>query len=724
MLSVMLVSLFALNLAAANFKTPRIFNVANTADAFAVGDFNADGNLDVALVAGNSTNTVQIYSGDGKGNLVPGPITSVLPDSQAIAAADINNDGKLDLIVGGANGVSVLLGYGNGGFRSGKAVHYNNTDTIAIGDFNRDGKLDLLLNGATFFAGNGDGTFQSGHDVGTRSSSFPVALGDFNGDGKLDFAMLDDSTSPTNLDIVLGNGDGTFQSAMVITPPNVGNRSIISADFNGDGKVDLAMTGCSDPYCNAAGVADIYLGNGDGTFQLQVFTAAVGYGPGSILTADFNGDHHLDILEVNNSSDFAVFTGNGDGTFNSSRSWALPVGAFSSVAVGDFNNDGQPDLITLNYQNNNATRILTLALGAPGPNFQAPPESFVSVADVLATGDFNEDGKLDVVASNGFNNLASVALGQGNGTFISRSSFTVLPPNNSAGEFVVGDFNGDHHLDLVTVSDNKFGQVFLALGNGNGTFQPGVRVNVGIHSNFVAAADVNGDGKLDLVATNYGTGGIGNVQVALGNGDGTFQSPTTVSVGSYDPNFLAIGDLNGDGKPDLLVVNGGNPGSFAILLGNGDGTFQSPSPSTTLGTYPMQPLLVDLNGDGRRDVVFQMNNLTQNLYVFLGNGDGTFLPPQIYNLTGGPSYVIGTPVVADFNGDGRLDIAAPYGAAIGSAGIDLLLGQSDGTFSMGPAISVSPGVLVGGDFNGDGKADIVFNNPYGNMIATLLNVSP
>jgi len=726
-LAAVVIVIFAFSLGtlanAATFKMPRTFTISNLANAFATGDFNGDGKLDVVVVTGANGNNVQVYFGDGRGNLAAGPSAQAGPNSESIAVADLNNDGKLDLVVGGGTGTNILLGNGNGTFRSGKALHNFNTNTIAIGDFNHDGNADLLLNGVTFLLGNGDGSFQTGHDLNANYTTIPVTIGDFNGDGNLDFASLYIPTDTGLVDVVLGNGDGTFQAPKVITLPNIGSGGIVSGDFNGDGKLDFAVSGCSDQYCNAAGVADVYLGNGDGTFQLQVFTATIGYRPGAILVADFNLDGHPDILEVNSSSDFAVFIGKGDGTFDASRSWALPGGAFPA-AIGDFNNDGQPDLLTLNYQNNNTTRILTLALGSPGPNFQAPPESFSSVADVLATGDFNEDGKLDVIASNGFNNLASVALGQGNGTFISRPSFAVLPPNNSAGSFVVGDFNGDHHLDLVTTSFTKYGQIFLTLGNGNGSFNPGVRVDVGIHSNFVAAGDVNGDGKLDLVATNFGIGGTGNVQVALGNGDGTFQSAISYSAGNFDPNFVSIGDLNGDGKLDLFVINSGNPGSFDVLLGNGDGTFQAPSPATTLGTYPMQPLLIDLNGDGKLDVVIQMNNSTQNLYVLLGRGDGTFQAAQIYNLTAGPSYVTGTAVVADFNSDGIIDIAVPYGAVVDTAGIDILYGQSDGTFSMGPNITVVPGILVGGDFNGDGKPDMVFNNPYANMLSTLLNIAP
>jgi hypothetical protein len=171
-------------------------------------------------------------------------------------------------------------------------------------------------------------------------------------------------------------------------------------------------------------------------------------------------------------------------------------------------------------------------------------------------------------------------------------------------------------------------------------------------------------------------------------------------------------------------VNGENPGSYITMLGNGDGTFQAASAPAALGTYPMQPILADLNGDGKIDMVLQMNSPTNNLYVLLGNGDGTFQAPEIFSLADGPGYVLGGAVIADFNGDGILDIAAPYGCCqIGVVGIGMLYGTGHGTFTQGPAIGVVPGMIVGGDFNGDGKTDILFGDAYSNMVSALLDVS-
>jgi hypothetical protein len=183
----------------------------------------------------------------------------------------------------------------------------------------------------------------------------------------------------------------------------------------------------------------------------------------------------------------------------------------------------------MNLENNNATKVMTLVLGETGAKFLAAAESCAYAPDVLATGDFNEDGKLDVIASSGFDNQGTVALGNGNGTFRALPSFPMLPAGNSASEILVDDFNNDHHLDIISLSDNHLGQVVIGLGNGNGTFKPGIRINCGSEANFVVAGDFNGDGKLDLATTNYGSG-QGSVNICSGNGDGTFQAPTTINL--------------------------------------------------------------------------------------------------------------------------------------------------------------------------------------------------
>ncbi len=310
----------------------------------------------------------------------------------------------------------------------------------------------------------------------------------------------------------------------------------------------------------------------------------------------------------------------------------------------------------------------------------------------------------------------------------------------------VADVNGDGKLDLLVVNacadsgSCATSSVGVLLENGDGTFQTVQTYNLGDnYASSIAVADVNGDGKPDLLVANYcaslGLCGAddqpGSVGVSLGNGDGTFQTAQTYDSGSYYASSIAVADVNGDGKIDLLVANCG-PGCYAgyglgvasVLLGNGDGTFQAAQTYNT-GGYSARTIAVgDIKGDGKPDilVVNEYNSYYEEgtasgvlLGVLLGNGDGTFQAAQGVTPFGTEALVYGQTASADFNGDGRLDVAA------GELGA-LLLGNGDGTFQ--PALvlgAIGEGTAVG-DFNGDGKPDLVVaNGDSGLMI--LLNIA-
>jgi hypothetical protein len=294
----------------------------------------------------------------------------------------------------------------------------------------------------------------------------------------------------------------------------------------------------------------------------------------------------------------------------------------------------------------------------------------------------------------------------------------VSGPDRDSVSVFMEDVNGDHKLDMVVIAtENDWagdGVVVVLLGNGDGTFQPPVSYGTGGYApGSGAIADINGDGKPDIVVSNCSTqndsceGDIW-VGVLLGNGDGTFQSPQTYDAGgSGFFSSLAVADVNGDGKPDVLVtdcLNSSNCSSAAVsvLLGNGDGTFQPP----VAYRVPWQPnsvVVADLNGDGKPDLIVGDSVVS----VLLGNGDGTFQPAVTYNLDGAASSV----AVADVNGDGIPDVLAVNPSW---NTVNVLLGNGDGTFQSAqayPAVSpfspVGPHQIVLSDINGDGKLDVV-----------------
>jgi hypothetical protein len=320
----------------------------------------------------------------------------------------------------------------------------------------------------------------------------------------------------------------------------------------------------------------------------------------------------------------------------------------------------------------------------------------------MASGDFNGDGKLDLVATNPNGNI-SVLLGQGDGTFQAPVDY---PAGVGPTAIAVGDFNGDGKLDLV-VANTHSNNVSVLLGNGDGTFQPAVEFVVGSDPRSVAVGDFNGDGKLDIVVGNSGaTSGISNLSVLLGNGDGTLQPALTYDAG-FGITSVAVGDFNGDDKLDLAVVNFGS--NVSILLGNGDGTFQS-AVNYVAGPVPLSVAVGDFNGDGKLDMAVANipsgNTGPTVVSVLLGNGDGTFQSPADYGTGSIPNSA--TVALGDFNGDGKLDMAVT--GYHGTNDVSILLGNGDGTFQSAVNYADESSSLVVGDFNGDGRLDIALDD--------------
>jgi hypothetical protein len=334
----------------------------------------------------------------------------------------------------------------------------------------------------------------------------------------------------------------------------------------------------------------------------------------------------------------------------------------------------------------------------------------------VTAGDFNHDGKLDLAVANFNSNNISVLLGNGDGTFQTAVNY---PVGTNPVSVTVGDFNGDGKLDLA-VANNNSNNVSVLLGNGDGTFQTAVNYPVGIKPFSVTASDFNGDGKVDLAVAN---GNSYNVSVLLGNGDGIFQPAVNYAAGD-GPLSVAVGDFNADGKLDLAVANN-NGSNLSVLLGNGDGTFQPPVNYGVSGLNPRSVVVADFNGDGKLDLAVA-NYGNNTISVLLGNGDGTFQAAVSYDVSAnlGPQSV----TVGDFNGDGKLDLAValtrdsnPSGNGTGYK-LNVLLGNADGTFQRETeyAAGCSPGSVTVGDFNGDGRIDLAAANYCSNDVSILL----
>jgi hypothetical protein len=365
-----------------------------------------------------------------------------------------------------------------------------------------------------------------------------------------------------------------------------------------------------------------------------------------------------------------------------------------AIAVGDFNGDGRPDAVL----SGTGQYGLTLFLNNGNGSFtaQAPITGGLNGYDIVV-GDFNGDGKLDVAeigsADTSGDSTLAILLGNGDGTFQSAIDSQVAP-----GALAVGDFNRDGHLDLA-ITDFNTDTVSILLGNGDGSFTAGQSFTTASPTAEIETADLNSDGKLDLVMASTGAG---TVSIFLGNGDGTFTAAPneTIQVGS-DPQGIAIGDLNGDGIPDIVVANSGSD-SVSVLLGKGDGTFTALAPfvlsqagidtSFLANFQPSSIAIADLNSDDKPDLVLTSPRL--GTVVLDGNGEGTFtLGDQ--TADGPTGNDVGAALaLADVDGDGRTDILEPgdvaqSGIAVATVGLNVMQNEAPPVLgSTSPSITI------------------------------------
>jgi adhesin/invasin len=635
-----------------------------------------------------------------------------------------------------------------------------------------------------------------------------MAIADYNGDGRPDFVSIttDPQTSASVMALMLQNNNGTFR---LLEVPYLPLAVPVTADLNGDGHADLVSFVGGDPANNGfpgdPGWVTVSFGNGDGTFNLLPNMGLIGDSrlPTGVV-ADLNNDQRLDIVAASTDDAGNTFIqtwlNRGGGSFTPGPSYDRTVLNGGILAVGDFNQDGRQDLV---ISDAGKTKIL-LGNGdgsfRPGTIYSANP-LYVAVADL------NHDHHLDLVVATAKD--TRILLGKGDGTFsVSATIASSFGAGVSQLQFVnpirpsavyVSDFNRDGFPDVAIATTSSSQSVTIYYGKGNGTFPNLKTFNIGgdTGSGILSAAfaDLNRDGQIDVIGVDqftgfnvaYGTtygefdapiisqapdaGGIEGeafngdglaivkedfngdglddiavvdkpfcvscdgvlVRVFLGTGKGYFLPANTYRVPIPWGN-LAVGDVDGDGKPDLVVARSGeayNMGAglvyagpdVSVLVGRGDGTFEAARNSTILGapantTFCGSIYLVDVNNDNKLDLVGDWG-------VALGKGNGSFAAPIRL-----PSTIKGIMAVVpgDFDGSGKMGLAVATNTIDGDslrtpAYVNILSGNGTGSFTVRSRKSVGVlSTLAAADLNGDGLPDLLYTTFEGNTNLTRLYV--
>ena len=695
------------------FSAPQAFNVR--ARGVAVADFNGDGKPDVGAAADFSSSIYLIINNGAQGFLPPVTI-STGGSTGALATGDFNNDQKADVVTANFSpaSVSILLGNGAGSFAApvNVPVGDSSSSAIAVGYFNNDQNQDLAVanSGGTvaILLGTGTGTFTGPTSLAVVERVRSIAVADFNIDGNSDLAIVGQFSN--EVFILFGNGSGGF-STPATSNAGAEPTSIVPRDLNNDGKPDLVVA----MIVNMA----VLINNGDGTFGAPTILSVGGNSPATIVTADFNNDGEYD-LAVGHNTGVSVRMGNGDGTFDNLTNFSLGLGP-TFLATEDLNGDGSADLAVSSYS---GSAVSVLFNNGTGSFKIARRFTTNSDARSVVAKDFNNDGKTDLAVANVNGNSVSVYLGDGFGAFGTARVFSVgAPPtsnvSNNPSSLVAADLNNDNKLDLITANFTG-GGVSVLTGDGTGNFvSQKIAVPGGGSPQFVATGDFNLDGKADVALTR--SGNFSNVTILFGNGSGGFSSQSDFATAIVNSRALTVGDLNADGKPDLVV--GANPGSpFSVLLNNGAGGFSAPTLYTLNNNTGWSSLATigDFTGDGKVDLVVA-NHVRDTLALIPGDGAGVFAGPTFISVGQGPSSL----VTGDFNDDGLLDVATSY---VDSAAISVLLNNGAGGLSApinflggGPHES-----LAVADFNGDGLPDLategisIFLNSCSTVISTPL----
>ncbi|CAF0955106.1 unnamed protein product [Adineta ricciae] len=744
-----------------------------------LSDVNKDGYPDI-IVANSGTSNVGVllitFTEDFQSNLTFA--TGSAPHPSSVAVGDFNHDNQVDIVVAntGNNNIQVLYDYYQGS--SSKELSYStgtdsNPQYVVVGDINHDNQLDIVVanyldDTIHLFAGNSNGTFETLMIMSLGSQVFPkaLALGDFNHDEWLDIVVANEGAD--NLAVFLAYNYPTFTRTDMPVPGTTPSPFyVLTADFNLDNHSDIAVL---NRYADTIG---IYLGNGMGSFSDQITTNLVPSSSSTALLAiDFNKDGYMDLMVSNYQREtLGLFLGFGNGSFNVQYEWGSPQKlACRSIASGDFNEDGNIDILVANDDLNrveiyfgngvqSVTKIVALSTGNLSTpsyvrvgDFNHDQHLDIAVADygtmnvavflgfgnasfarlvlyttngaiaprVMAIGDLNNDGNIDIVVGDGDSYNIGIFFGSTNGTFSSIVTYAIISQPFISSINII-DLNNDNALDIVMtdwgLSNNNLGTLAILYGHGNGQFAVLKTYIIGLNTepSFAAFADFNQDTRMDIVTANYYSDSL-SVLFRLSNEP--FATATMYSTGNQsNPDSLAVGDMDNDANLDVIVTNSGTD-NLLIYYGDGLGSFETiMSLSTGVNSMPSGVAVSDVNHDNFSDILV-INSQTNDLLVFLNRANKSFALQGNYStgLSSNPSAIS----VNCLNNDTHPDLVV---ANFDASNVLVFYGNGNGTFMDAQVFSMgyhaTPKSISIADVNNDKLLDIIVAN-YGSNYVEIL----
>ena len=704
--TLLLILATALPAGAQTAPTTQRDDYASTSGArgIAIADLNGDGWPDIAEAL-HDPDGIEILTSKGAGGGYTSSFMALGAGPFDLAAGDLNNDGAVDLVVADPDSSKMFLLYGlghGGGFRPPLGLSVGGDPrAVALADLNRDGRLDIILtlystNRIVIYYGNdGGGVTLAASSPATGTNPQGVAVADFNQDGLLDLVVA--CSGSVGLSIYYQGTSGTFTRQDIANVPTSENV-VATGDFNRDGRPDIAAAST-----NSSEVT-IFV-NGRGFTSTLVYSSG-GNSPRGIAVADLNRDGIPDVIVANRGTstvDVLMGRGNGifgDGTYTGAVGYAAGSGS-RTVAAADLNGDGRIDIVTGNEFSATAT-VLSNTTSFPKAAYafsrqHLGPVDFGYGTAYLAVADFDKDGKPDIATTGA---TTSIAVLFGNMTSLGLNGRNIGPSGLAA-----ADFTRDGNTDILSIDTvdgfTDFSHLHVFKGDGAGHFPSEADTQTNLFVHGARQADVNRDGRPDLVVTGtpQWSAGTPHVQVYLGNGDGTFTLAQDFTTTVF---LLALADIDGDGDADLVLGGGLNPAHIDLWRNDGTGRFTVQAQSVAVpgwqGIYGVA--FGDVNRDGYVDMV-------GSGYSPSGTNQYGIFPGSASGFTA-PTFVSGDPgafAVADVTLDGKLDIVTNGGL--------IFAGDGGGGFAAPAEFDYFGEQLEVLDFNGDGLPDIVITSNMG-----------